>query len=100
MNTVEKITWAREILDIPDCATIGVIKENFKTRQKKWHPDLCREEQSHCHEMTIKINNAYTILMAYIARYEFSFTEDEIKKYCTAEEWWHNRFGDDPMWKK
>ncbi len=100
MNTVEKIAWAREVLDIPERATLDAIKHNFKQLQKKWHPDLCQEDPSYCHEMTIKINNAYTILMTYIAQYKFSFAEDDVKKYCTAEEWWHNRFGDDPIWKQ
>jgi DnaJ-class molecular chaperone len=100
MNTIEKIAWAREVLNIPKRATIDVIKQNFKQLQKKWHPDLCQEDSSHCHEMTIKINEAYKMLMTYIERYEFSFAEEEVKKYCTAEEWWNNRFGDGPVWKK
>ncbi len=94
MNTVEKILWARGILDIPEYATKEMIQQNFKQLQKQWHPDLAPDNSPHRHEMAVKINKAYAILMSYIERYQFSFTEDEIKKYYTAEEWWNSRFYD------
>ncbi len=99
MNTLKKITWAREILEIPDHATIDLIQQNFKQLQKQWHPDLCQDKPTLCHQMTTKINEAYEIVMAYIKQYQYSFTEKEIKRYFTAEEWWQSRFGDDPAWR-
>jgi len=93
MNTIEKITWAREILDIPEQATLLTIKQNYKELQRKWHPDLCREKVSICHEMTIQLNEAYDIITTYIEQYSFSFAEDEVKKYYTGHEWWKSRFG-------
>jgi len=48
--------------------------------------------------MTAKLNAAYRIVIAYCNQYRFSFSEDEIKKYLPTDEWWLERFGNDPLW--
>ena len=100
MNTLEKVTAARKILELPDRATLQEIKSNYKRLVSKWHPDKCQDDESRCHEMTQKLNSAYKTIMAYCEQYKFSFEEAEIRKYMTDEEWWFERFGQDPLWGK
>jgi hypothetical protein len=44
-------------------------------------------------EMSRQIIEAYHTLLAYCAQYEFSFSKEEISRYLTREEWWHEQFG-------
>jgi len=48
--------------------------------------------------MTKKIIEAYKVIISYCEQYKYSFEEDEVKKYLSDEEWWFERFGDDPLW--
>lgn len=98
MNTFERVEKARIILELPEQATLKEIKKNHKRLLKKWHPDHCQEEPRQCQEMAIRINEAYSIICTYLEKYKFSFARDEVEKYSTDEEWWVNRFGDDPLW--
>ncbi|MCK5738827.1 J domain-containing protein, partial [bacterium] len=51
-----------------------------------------------CHEMTQKLIAAYKVITTYCDKYRYSFTKEEIKKYLLAEDWWFERFGNDPLW--
>ncbi len=97
-STVEMITWARHQLELPETATADQIKQNFKRVIKKWHPDHCREDQKQCREIAERIIEANKIIRAYCRRYKFSFSVEEIQKYRTTNEWWLDKFGNDPLW--
>ncbi|MBW2010709.1 MAG: J domain-containing protein [Deltaproteobacteria bacterium] len=97
-NTYEKINWARTVLELPESATMGEIKEQQRKLVMKWHPDTCQEKKEFSEEMTGKINEAYKIIMTYCNNYAYSFSKEEIGKYLTDEEWWFKRFGGDPLW--
>ncbi len=99
-STVEKITWARQILELPESATIQQIRENFRRLVSKWHPDKSIEKEPICHEMTEKIILANQIISDYCRQYKFSFSKEEIKKYISKKEWWYDKFGTDPIWSK
>ena len=94
----ERITEARETLGIGEEATLSEINVRIKTLLKRWHPDVCREEAEHSTEQTRRIIEAAATLRAYCAHYRFSFRADEVKKYLPPEEWWRDRFGNDPVW--
>jgi len=98
MNTYEKITAARRLLELPEQATLAEIKANYRRLIKKWHPDSCSDKGGDHVAMTAKLNAAYRIVIAYCNQYRFSFSEDEIKKYLPTDEWWLERFGNDPLW--
>ena len=97
-STLEKITDARNILELPESSTMKEIKTNYKKLMLKWHPDKCTDKKKLCEEMTKKINDAYKIISDYCDHYEFSFSEVEVEKYITVKEWWFKRFGKDPIW--
>lgn len=98
MNTYQKITAARKLLDLPERATMQEIKSSYRGLVRRWHPDKCGESSEHCAEMTRRINAAYAVIMDYCSQYRFSFAEEEVKNYLSEEEWWFERFGNDPVW--
>ena len=97
MNTFEKITRARELLDLPEQVTLKEIKANYRVLIKKWHPDKCRSDHEQCAEMTAKLAEAYKLLTRYTNNYRFSFSEEEVMKYLPKDEWWLAHFGQDPV---
>jgi len=98
MRTVAEILRAKEILEIPDRATLEDIKECYRRLMKKWHPDRCAETPETCKDMAEKINAAYRTILEYCRGYRFSFTEEGVKAQLSGEEWMFDRFGDDPIW--
>jgi preprotein translocase subunit Sec63 len=97
MKTYQKISEARKVLGIPEQATLSEIKAKYRKLIKKWHPDINRENLDQCDEMTKKIVNSYTIILGYCTEYKISFSQEEVKKYLSEEEWWSDRFGNDPI---
>lgn len=77
---------------------MDVIKANYRKLLMQWHPDTCKENIEQCKEMTRNVAAAYKIVMRYCKQYEFSFAEEEVKRYMSAEDWWFERFGRYPMW--
>ena len=97
MKTYQKIAEARKVLGIPEQATLSEIKAKYIKLIKKWHPDINRENKDQCDEMTKKIVNSYAIILGYCKQYKISFSQEEVKKYLSEEEWWSDRFGNDPI---
>ena len=94
------ILEAKELLGLPERASMDEIKSSYRRLISLWHPDRCREDKDKCEEMTRKIITAYGIIVSYCEAYQYSFTEEEVKRYLSAEEWWFERFGNDPLWGK
>jgi hypothetical protein len=77
------------------------IKSSCRKLLRQWHPDSCRDaDKTQCNEMTRKIIAACKTVMLYCAQYRYSFAKEEIVRYASDEEWWHEQFGDDPLWGK
>ena len=98
MNKHEEITAARKLLELPQTATLAEIKSNYRKIVARWHPDKCKEDADECAEMTRRIISAYKVLMDYCLQYQYSFSEDTVKRHRSPEEWWFDRFGQDPVW--
>jgi DnaJ-class molecular chaperone len=98
MSKYEKITEARMILELPETATMEEIKANYRRLLAKWHPDKNKNSQEECNEMTHKIVSAYQTIVTYCQNYQYSFSEETVKRHHSPEEWWFERFGDDPLW--
>jgi DnaJ-class molecular chaperone len=92
------IIEAKELLNLPERASMEEIKSNYRELIGQWHPDKCHESDEKCNEMTRKIIAAYDIIIAYCNQYHYSFSKEEIKRYLSNEEWWFERFGNDPIW--
>ena len=94
LSTYQQITTARQLLELPERADMATIKHSYRALLKQWHPDTCGAEPHRCVEMTRKITEAYTIIVAYCNEYEFSFSKEEVARHKSPEEWWANRFSD------
>ncbi|MFO8088943.1 MAG: J domain-containing protein [Desulfatiglandaceae bacterium] len=98
MNKYQKIYEARVTLDLSETATMASIKSNYRRLLERWHPDKCGGNKEECTRMTRKIISAYDTIMDYCANYQYSFGEEAIKRQLSPEEWWFERFGNDPLW--
>lgn len=86
------------MLELPERATMGEIRANYKKLMGKWHPDKCSGDIRLCEEMSKKIIAAYEIVIAYCEEYKFSFSREEVAEHATMEEFWLERFGKDSSW--
>ncbi|MFO8082825.1 MAG: J domain-containing protein [Desulfobacterales bacterium] len=98
MNKYEKITRARHLLELPESATMEQIKSNYRLLLSRWHPDKCTGNPEVCKEMTQKIIEAYQMILVYCNQYEYCFSEEVVNRHLSPEEWWFERFGNDPLW--
>lgn len=89
---------AKELLNLSDTATMEEIKTNFRSLMQKWHPDKNSKKREECEEKSKQITLAYAVIMAYCSNYRFDFTEKEFKKHLSGEDWWMERFGNNPVW--
>jgi DnaJ-class molecular chaperone len=92
------IIEAKELLNLPERASLVEIKSNYRELIKQWHPDKCKKNNKKCNEMTRKIIFAYNVIITYCNQYQYSFAEEEVKKYLSVEDWWLERFGNDSLW--
>jgi DnaJ-class molecular chaperone len=93
------IVAARDILGLPERATMEEIKFRYRSLMHQWHPD--KNPGSGREDLQAKaaaINSAYRVIMTYCGQYRYSFTEEAIREHLSAEEWWQERFGEDPIW--
>jgi preprotein translocase subunit Sec63 len=98
MTTYQKITAARNLLELPEQATLAEIKSHYRKLMKRYHPDRCTGDKNKCEEIASRLSSAYKLIMSYCTQYKFSFANEEVRKYIPKEEWWFERFGDDPLW--
>ncbi len=98
MMNYNDIVKAKELLNLPERATMEKIKSNYRKLIMQWHPDKCTGNNEKCTEMTKKLTAAYQTIRQYCNQYKYSFTQEELKQYLSAEEWWFDRFGHDPLW--
>lgn len=93
------VAWATEVLGLGDSATMEEEREAFQRLLKRWHPDNCDADPEICEDRTKEIVEAHEILEAYFESYRFPLDEDEVDvEERDEEEWWMERFGDDPIW--
>lgn len=94
----QEINAAREILQLPQVATMDEIKAHYRRLLTQWQPDKSREDTERCAEMTRRIISAYQAVLNYCQQYRYSFSEETVKQHQSPEDWWFERFGDDPLW--
>jgi len=97
-NKYQEITEARKTLELPEKATLKAIKTNYRRLLSKWHPDKCHADPETCKKMTHKIIAAYETLMDYCDNYQYSFSEETVKRHRSPAQWWFDTFGNDPLW--
>lgn len=95
----QAIEQARQILELPDRATLAEIKRNYHRLSKRHHPDATGAADGG--EM-YRITAAYELLVQYCQEFAFPLRRDEAEaesgNALDPEEWWRSRFGQDPLW--
>ncbi|WP_321492126.1 J domain-containing protein [uncultured Desulfobacter sp.] len=98
MIKYNEIVEARGILNLPERASMEEIKSSYRKLIMQWHPDKHPDDNEKCNEMTKKLTTAYKTILHYCNQYKYSFTKEEVERYLSAEDWWFERFGNDPLW--
>lgn len=92
-----KIEEAKELFGLENRATLAEIKTLFRQLTKRYHPDLAGESPENRSKIQ-EITEAYQVLLAYCEGYQFPLVMAESDLEEDDEEWWLNRFGQDPLW--
>ena len=100
MDKYQEITGARNLLGLEETASMKEIKAGYRKLMVKWHPDKCVENRDKCAEMTKRIISAYNTIQNYCREYRYSFSRETVKRHLSPDQWWNERFGDDPLWGK
>ena len=94
----QRIISARDLLGLGESATIAEIKKAYRDKAKEHHPDTAepnRSDEVGMHRLT----EAYDILLDYCQSFRFplELSDDNL---ADDEDWWMDRFGNDPLWGK
>ena len=90
---------ARKLLGLGDRATLGEMKRSYYRMSKQHHPDTAGDDHSSDDDMMYRLTEAYNLLMRYCEEYRFPLSKPEDDIY-DAEDWWMDRFGQDPLWSR
>ena len=94
----QAVEQARDVLRLGEQASAAEIKQAYHQLCKKYHPDKAAEEDKKKYaEIMCRLTESYELLMRYIKQYRFPLKPDQDTLY-DPEDWWMNRFGDDPLW--
>jgi len=96
----KKIVAAKNLLGLADAATLAEIKSAYRRCAKKHHPDRVRGEGLAGDEPVLemhRLTEAYQLLMAHCARHRIPLVPGDGQP-LEGEDWWMERFGDDPLW--
>ena len=96
-----QIELARSLLGLGERASLREIKKAFRAASKEHHPDMATEQQKGGGEQLPmhEIVAAYETLIAYCESYPVPLVAEEVEE-LDGEEWWLDRFGQDPLWGK
>lgn len=95
----QAIEKAGQLLGLGDKATLGEIKRAYYRLSKLHHPDTAGKDQSPEDDMMYRLTEAYNLLMRYCEEYRFPLSMPRDDVY-DAEDWWMDRFGQDPLWSR
>ena len=92
--TYQELKRAAAVFGLGERATLKEIKGRHRELVKRHHPDAGSADDA---EKIRSVNEAYRVLLDYLADYRFSFEEEEFYEQ-NAEERLRRQFLDDPLW--
>jgi len=96
----KKIVAAKNLLGLPDRATLAEIKKAYRRLSKVHHPDLIQHRPKGSAESKLEMHSlteACQVLLEYGKKYKIPLVPGEDQP-LEGEDWWMERFGDDPLW--
>jgi len=91
--TFEEIEKARKLLQLQERATLEEIKQAYRKMAFRYHPDR-KTQVDEDDDMMKQLNGAYKLLLDYVDKYSYSFTEEDVaKSYPDEEITWRFRDG-------
>jgi len=98
--SVDKLIEAATLLELGTQTNLHEIRAHYHTLLKKWHPDTSHSTPEESHQMTVRLNEAYDLLVDYCMNYTFSFRPEDLKESVgkNPAEFWMERYGNDPIW--
>ena len=96
----KKIVAAKNLLGLPDQATLAEIKKAYRRLSKEHHPDLARHRGEGAEAANLemhRLTEACEVLLEYGKRYKIPLLPGADQP-LEGEDWWMERFGDDPLW--
>jgi hypothetical protein len=96
----QQLAAARELLGLGERATVREVKQAYRRLSKEHHPDTANpateNERVAMHELT----TAYQTLLRHCEQYPIPLRREESDQPVDGEDWWMDRFGQDPLWGK
>jgi len=83
--TFEEIDKARKLLRLRDRATLEEVKQAYRKMAFRYHPDG-KAQADEDGDMMKQLNWAYKLLLDYVSKYSYSFTEEDVAKRYPDEE--------------
>ena len=93
-----RIIEAQDLLGLDTHASLDEIKKAYRAKAKLHHPDTAATDLDKKIDMH-RLTEAYRVLLDYCTTYRFPLDPDE-NTPVDDEEWWMDRFGNDPLWGK
>jgi preprotein translocase subunit Sec63 len=94
----DRLKGARETLGLGEEVTMDEIRKNFHDLIRRWHPDKTQGNDDLHKNKSAAIIQAYKTIMDYCRDYRISFSRETVSRYRSEDEFWWERFGNDPMW--
>lgn len=94
----EALFEAKELLGLGDCATLGEVKRSYRSKCKEYHPDLVGGDKAKG-DMMRKLTRAYDVLINHYNQFKIPLVPRD-GETLEPEDWWLDRFGQDPLWGK
>jgi hypothetical protein len=86
MANFEEIDEARRTLELGETASLKEIKKAYRNMAFRYHPDRGGTD-SESEEMMKRLNRSYRLLMAYCARFHYTFREEDVARAYPEEEY-------------
>jgi preprotein translocase subunit Sec63 len=98
--TAETLKEAAGILGIQERASLHEIRIRYHEQIKEVHPDVSQKDPAVSHERTIRLKEAYDLLVDYCMNHAFSFRVEDLAEDLeqSPADYWTERFGHDPIW--
>jgi hypothetical protein len=93
------IDEARQLLNLAERATVGEIKRAYRKMCKLHHPDTAGAESPADGAVIRELTRGYDLLMRYCEQFRIPLVPAD-GDHVDPEDWWLDRFGQDPLWGK